>query len=55
MHIYLIKYLTTARGECLDSETANNQVIAIRNFKERRPNAFAIRIKNRQGVWIDHV
>ena len=54
MQTYLIKYLTDARGECLDSEDANNQIIAVRNFKARKPKAFGIRVKNRHGVWIDH-
>ncbi len=55
MHIYLIKYISGATlSECVDSETANNQVVAVRNFKSRKPDAKHIKIKNRHGVWLYH-
>lgn len=55
MHIYLIKYISgSTLSECVDSETANNQVVAVRNFKSRKPDAKHIKIKNRHGVWIYH-
>lgn len=55
MHIYLIKYISgSTLSECMDSETANNQIVAVRNFKLRKPDAKHIKIKNRHGVWIYH-
>lgn len=55
MRTYLIKYISGATlSECVDSETANNQFVAVRNFKSRKPDAKHIKIKNRHGVWIYH-
>lgn len=55
MHCYLIKYISGhTLSECLDSETAANQIVACKRFKERKPHARKIRIKSRSGVWINH-
>ena len=52
---YLIKYISgKTLSECVDTETANNQIAAYNQFIARKPHARSVRIKNRHGVWINH-
>ena len=54
MRTYLISYIDPDRGECWDSEDANNQNTAYNRFMERRPKAQKVRIKGSGGVWVNH-
>ena len=52
---YLIKYISgKTLSQCVDKESANNQIAAYNQFIARKPDARSVRIKNRHGVWINH-
>lgn len=55
MPLYMIKYISDKTSkECIDTESANNQIAAYNRFIERKPWAKYVRIKSQTGVWINH-